>query len=81
MTLALIFVEDERVDEVDERVGSLVLFYVGGIVAMTLIINGSLAGHLVHYLRLDRWGMYTASMYCCVYLCCMHACAIIHTQT
>lgn len=52
LTLALIFVEDDRVDE---SIRSLVLFYVAGIAAMTLVINGSLSGHLVSYLHLDRW--------------------------
>lgn len=51
LTLALIFVEDERVED---SIRSLVLFYVAGIAAMTLVINGSLAGYLVSYLGLDR---------------------------
>lgn len=51
LTLALIFVEDDRVED---SIRSLVLFYVAGIAAMTLVINGSLAGYLVSYLGLDR---------------------------
>eukprot|EP00903_Cladosiphon_okamuranus_P022319 g20525.t1 len=51
LTLALIFVEDERIED---SIRSLVLFYVAGIAAMTLVINGSLAGYLVSYLHLDR---------------------------
>lgn len=51
LTLGLIFVEDTRVED---SIRSLVLFYVAGIAAMTLVINGSLAGYLVSYLGLDR---------------------------
>lgn len=51
LTLGLIFVEDDRVED---SIRSLVLFYVAGIAAMTLVINGSLAGYLVSYLGLDR---------------------------
>lgn len=51
LTLGLIVVEDEAIEE-EKR--SLVLFYIAGIAAMTLVINGSLAGPLVHYLGLDR---------------------------
>ncbi|CAN0210162.1 unnamed protein product, partial [Hapterophycus canaliculatus] len=57
LTLALIVVEDEDIEEIDvENTGiqSLVLFYVAGIAALTLVINGSLAGYLVSYLHLDR---------------------------
>lgn len=52
LTLGLIVVEDE--DIVGEEKRSLILFYIAGIAAMTLVINGSLAGPLVHYLGLDR---------------------------
>ncbi|CAN0042863.1 unnamed protein product [Scytosiphon promiscuus] len=41
-------------DDIDDVVQSLVLFYVAGIAALTLVINGSLAGYLVSYLHLDR---------------------------
>lgn len=51
LTLGLIVVEDERIDE---YMRGQVLFYVAGIAAMTLVINGTLTGTLVHYLGLDR---------------------------
>ncbi|CAM9498813.1 unnamed protein product, partial [Ectocarpus sp. 12 AP-2014] len=51
LTLALIVVEDNRFSE---DVRDLVLFYVAGIAALTLIINGSLCGYLVSALGLDR---------------------------
>lgn len=51
LTLGLVVIEDERLEE-DTR--DLVLFYVAGVAALTLVINGTLAGPLVRYLGLDR---------------------------
>lgn len=66
LTLALIFVEDDRVDP---SIRSLVLFYVAGIAAMTLVINGSLSGHLVSHLHLDRWvGLMGVEGTCCSWI-------------
>lgn len=51
LTLGLFVVNDLQVDR---KVRSLIMFYVAGIAALTLLINGTTAGHLVRYLEIDR---------------------------
>jgi NhaP-type Na+/H+ or K+/H+ antiporter len=50
LTLALIVREDPAIDVVT---GDRVLFLMAGLALMTLVINGSTTGHLIHVLGLD----------------------------
>ncbi|CAM9911883.1 unnamed protein product, partial [Chrysoparadoxa australica] len=51
LTLALIVAEDDDIDRVTRE---RILFYMAGIAALTLVVNGTLTKPLLHYLEMDR---------------------------
>lgn len=51
LTLALVVAEE---NVIDEEIRDLVLFYMAGIAALTILVNGTSIKHLLHYLGMDR---------------------------
>lgn len=51
-------------DNIAEEVGDKIMFMIAGLAIMTLLINGTTCGMLLHYFGMDR-----ATKVCCVRAC------------